>query len=76
MANFITVNNWTNEVVTTIENVDAQEIFAGAEYEWAMGEIECAWYTLYLIDDNASYSVAVFDDGNWYEPDGYTPLAW
>lgn len=77
MTTFVTVSNWSDhEVIYEIEKEDVQDILLWARHDFETGIVECNWYTLYMIGENASYPVAVFDDGDWYQPNGYTPLNW
>lgn len=76
LSRFILVSNWNDEVIMTIENADMQEILAGAELDWAMGDQKCNWYTMYEVGKKETHAVAVFDDGEWYQPNGYTELNW
>lgn len=75
MADFIIIDNNTNNVMAELEGYDFIEVVCETDFA-AEDEISGEWFSVYFVGDTATEKVAVFDDGKWYEADGYTPLAY
>lgn len=73
MTNFIIVDNNTNDVIAELENYDFADVVYATDFT-AEDERESNDFSVYFVDELITVKVAVFDNGKWYEADGYTVL--
>lgn len=74
MADFIIINNETNEIMAELENYDFSEIIYATDFVDVAEEAGTDWFSVYHVGDTATTKEAVYYNGNWYEADGYTVL--
>lgn len=73
MTNFIIVDNNTAAVIAVLENYEFIEVVNATDFT-AEDERESNDFSVYFIEETMTQKVAVFDNGKWYEADGYTVL--
>lgn len=73
MTNFIIVDNNTAAVIAVLENYEFIEVVNATDFT-ADDERDSNDFSVYFIDGTMTQKVAVFDNGKWYEADGYTVL--
>lgn len=73
MTNFIIIDNHTKNVIAELEEYTLQDIIIATDFT-TEDEWDSDWFSVYFVGDTMTQKVAVFDDGNWYEEDGYTVL--
>lgn len=71
---FYAVNNFDSTKSVEIVSDDFQFVAIAAEE--IAESVDSVWFNLYYDNGDYSSKIAEYDEGNWYEADGYTVLNW